>query len=161
MQRNKTITTLTEHTGSEGVPPGPIDAVRPLLISGALATGLAIVAVATAYAISLAIGAELLVAGPNEAIVEVTAGSIVGMTALGGTVAVALAGAAARWSSRPRATFVVTGLVGVLAYAVVPFAAAASIATALWLNVFHLAVAAPLAAVLGRQLPPSRAQAAA
>jgi hypothetical protein len=75
------------------------------------------------------------------------------MSVAGSALAVALAWAFGRWAPRPRVTFLAATLVGLVAYAAVPFAAAESIVTALWLNAFHLAVAAPLLVLLGRDLP--------
>lgn len=126
---------------------------RPLVRTGIAATGLAIMSVTMAYLLSQAAGAELLVASGGDATMEVALGTVLGMSVAGAGLAVALAWAFGRWAPRPRATFLATTLVGLGAYAAVPFAAAESIVTALWLNVLHLAVAAPLLVLLGRDLP--------
>lgn len=134
---------------------------RSLLVSGARATGLALVAVLAVHGLSLAVGTDLLVAGPDGAPAEVATDMVAGMTVLGGAVALLLAWAARRWAPRPRTAFVVTTVVGVLAYAGVPFAAAESLSTALWLNLYHVAVAVPLVALFGRELPRVRDDATA
>ena len=150
MHTNTTTTTV------EAAQEAPAGADRRLLVAGAKATGIGVGAVMTTYLVALAVGSELLVAGPDGTALEVTAGTIFGMTVLGGTIAVVLAWVFGRWSARPRATFVATTVVGVVAYAAVPFAAAESVATALWLNVFHLAVAIPVLVILARMLPRER-----
>ena len=114
------------------------EAVRPLIRTGMAATALAIAGVTSTYLFSQAVGADLLVSSGDA------------------TMEVALAWAFGRWAPRPRMVFLGTTLVGLVAYAAVPFAAAETVTTALWLNAFHLAVAAPLLGLLSRSLPTDR-----
>lgn len=134
---------------------GP-SAGRSLLVAGAKAIGLAVASVVAAYLVALGLGADLLVAGPDGTTMEVTSGMVFGMTVLGGSIGVALAWVFGRWAPRPRVTFLATTLVALAAYAAVPFAAAEAVATAVWLNVFHVAVAIPVLWVLGGRLPRER-----
>ena len=53
-------------------------------------------------------------------------------------------------------TFLVICFLGLAGYASAPFAAAETVATAVWLNVLHLVVAAPVVAVWARHLPSTR-----
>lgn len=150
-------TTITAGTATtEAAHVTPTGTSQPLLRSGAKAVGLALLAVMSTYLLARTFGSDLLVAGPGGSSVEVTPGSIAGMTVFGGTVAVALTWAFGRWAPKPRAAFLTTTLVGLAAYAAVPFAAAESATTALWLNAFHLAVAMPVLTTLGRRLPKER-----
>lgn len=128
-------------------------AARPLIGTGVAATGLAIACVTIAYLLSQGAGADLLVAAGGDGTMEVALGMVLGMSLAGSALAVALGWAFGRWAPRPRMTFLVTTLVGLVAYAAVPFSAAESMVTALWLNVFHVAVATPLLVLVGRQLP--------
>lgn len=153
MHTNTIETATTTVDSPKGTPAG-LD--RGLLMAGAKATGLGVVAVMATYLVAVGVGQDLLVAGPDGTAMEVTTGSIFGMTVLGGTIAVALAWAFGRWSARPRLTFLATTVVGVVAYAAVPFAAAESVASALWLNGMHLAVAIPVLTILARRLPRER-----
>lgn len=149
-----TIETATTAVDSSGGTSAGAD--QSLLMAGAKATGLGVVAVMAAYLVAVGVGHGLLVAGPDGTAMEVTSGSIFGMTVLGGTIAVALAWAFGRWSARPRVAFIATTVVGVLAYAAVPFVAAETVASALWLNGMHLAVAIPVLTILARHLPRER-----
>ena len=97
-------------------------------------------------------GRPLVVAGTGE----VTLGNVTGFTIFGATVGAALAVAIGRFSRRPRPTFLAVTLIALAGYAVVPFTAAESIGTALWLNLFHLVVAVPVIGMLARWLPGDR-----
>ena len=56
-----------------------------------------------------------------------------------------------------RITFVVICVVGLVLYGIVPFTAAEETATAVWLNLMHLAVALPIVGGLAvRYLPETR-----
>ena len=53
-------------------------------------------------------------------------------------------------------TFLAVTVIALAGYAVVPFTAAESVQTAIWLNVFHVVVAIPVIGMLARYLPGSR-----
>lgn len=146
--RNDT-TTITTTPGAHTTTAG----ARPLMKTGIAATAISLAGVTVTYLLSQATGTDLLVASGGDATTEVALGTVLGMSVAGAALAVALAWAFGRWAPRPRMTFLGTTLVGLVVYAAVPFAAAESVATALWLNAFHLAVAAPLLGLLGRNLP--------
>ncbi len=118
----------------------------------AAGTSTAVLLVATAYLVAQALADRLVVAGTGE----VTLGNVTGFTIFGATVGAALAVAIGRFSRRPRPTFLAVALIALAGYAVVPFTAAASIGTALWLNLFHLVVAVPVIGMLARWLPGDR-----
>ena len=143
--------TMTTTTGSGTT----TEAARPLIRTGSSATALAIAVVTITYLFSQAVGADLLVSS-GGATMEVALGMVLGMSVAGAGLAVALAWAFGRWAPRPRMIFLGTTLVGLVTYAAVPVAAAESVATALWLNAFHLSVAAPLLGLLSRHLPTDR-----
>ncbi len=88
---------------------------------------------------------------------EVTLGNVIGFTILGGTVGAVLAYVIGRFGRRPRLTFLAVTLIALAGYAVVPFTAAESIETAVWLNIFHVVVAVPVIGMLTRYLPGTRA----
>jgi hypothetical protein len=119
----------------------------------AAGTGSAVLLVSSAYLIARQLADPLVVTGAGE----ITLGSVTGFTILGATIGAALAGGIARFSRRPRATFIAVTLIALAGYAVVPFTAAESIGTALWLNLFHLVVAVPVIGMLVRWLPGDRA----
>jgi|GEM_PF-6532741 len=146
--RNDT-TTITTTPGARPATP----AARPLMKTGIAASAIALAGVTLTFLLSQGTGAELLVASGGDVTTEVALGTVLGMSVAGTGLAVALAWAFGRWAPRPRMTFLGTTLVGLVVYAAVPFVAAESVATALWLNAFHLAVAAPLLGLLGRTLP--------
>lgn len=146
--RNDT-TTITATPGAPTAAP----AARPLIKTGIAPTAIALAGVTVTYLLSQATGTELLVASGGDANTEVALRTVLGMSVAGAGLAVALAWAFGRWAPRPRMTFLTTTLVGLAAYAAVPFAAAESVGTAVWLNGFHLAVAIPVLTVLGRRLP--------
>ena len=118
----------------------------------ATGTGIALLLVASAYLVAQALADPLVVAGAGE----VTLDNVTGFTIVGATVGAALAAAIGRFSRRPRLTFLVATLIAVAGYAVVPIAAAESIGTAIWLNLFHLIVAVPVIGILARWLPRDR-----
>ena len=114
----------------------------------AAGTGIAVLLVASAYLTARELADPLVVAGG-----EVSLGNVTGFTVFGASVGAALALAIRRFSRKPRSTFLVATLIALAGYAVVPFTAAESIATALWLNLFHLVVAVPVVGMLARWLP--------
>lgn len=118
----------------------------------AAGTGIAIVLASAAYLLASAVSGPLVVADAGE----VTLGHVVGFTILGATVGAALAYLAGRYSRRPLLTFLAVTIIALAGYGVVPFTAAESTQTAIWLNVFHVVVAIPVIAMLTRYLPVSR-----
>lgn len=118
----------------------------------AAGTGIAVLLVASAYLVAQELADPLVVAGAGE----VTLDDVTGFTIFGATVGAALAVAIGRFSRRPRLTFLAVTLIALAGYAVVPFTAAGSFGTALWLNLFHLVVAVPVIGMLARWLPGDR-----
>lgn len=123
--------------------------IRTLVELWAAGTGIAVVLTAAAYLMATATTGQLTVTGAGE----VTLGNVVGFTTLGGTVGAALAYAAGRFARRPRLTFLAVTLIALAGYAVVPFAAAETTRTAIWLNVFHVLAAIPVIGMLVRFVP--------
>ncbi len=60
-----------------------------------------------------------------------------------------------RFVGKPRRSFLVLCGVSLGLYAIVPFAAAEELATGVWLNLMHLAVAIPVVGSLASRLPAS------
>lgn len=118
----------------------------------AAATATALLLVGATYLMAQQLGEPLIVNGAGE----VTLGNVTGFTILGATIGAALAIALGRFSRRPRSTFLTATLIALAGYSVVPFTAAQSTGTALWLNLFHLVVAAPVIGMLARWLPEAR-----
>lgn len=127
--------------------------VKKLAALWARATGIAIFVVAFVFTLSNGIAGPLVVTGAGE----VTLGNVIGFTIFGGTVGAALAYVIGRFARRPRMTFVALTVIALAGYSVVPFSAAESVDTAIWLNIFHLVVAIPVIGTLGRYLPRNRA----
>lgn len=121
--------------------------------SWALGTGVAVVLVAATYLLADAFSGPLAVTGVGE----IALGNVVGFTVLGSTVGVAMAFVIGRFTRTPRLTFIAVALIALAGYAVVPFTAAESVVTAIWLNIFHLVVAIPIIGLLTRSLPKDRA----
>lgn len=129
--------------------PGPIRSLARLWIIG---TGLAVLFVTSVYFVADAVAGPLVVAGAGE----VTLSNVVGFTLLGSTVGAALAYVIGRLARRPRLTFVAVALTALAGYAVVPFTAAESPETAIWLNALHVVVAIPVITMLKRYLAKDR-----
>jgi hypothetical protein len=123
----------------------------------AAGTGIAAILVTVAFQIAKEVADPLVVSGTGE----VTLGNTIGMTSIGSTIGAAVAYGIGRFTQRPRTVFVVVTLIALAGYAVVPFTAAESVGTALWLNVFHVVVAVPVIVALTRYLPPERVSAGA
>lgn len=140
-----TDTPQTDHMAGAGL------SIARLARFWAAGTAAAALLVATAYLIASAI-ADPLVVGTGE----VTLVHVVGFTILGATVGLGLAAAIGRVSRKPRTAFLAVTLIALAGYAVVPFTAATSVGTALWLNLFHLVVAVPVIGILARWLPGDR-----
>jgi hypothetical protein len=118
----------------------------------AVATTTAVLLVTAAQLIAQAFADPLIVSGAGE----VTRGNVIGFTVLGATIGAALAAGIGRFTRRPRSTFLAATLMALAGYAVVPFTAAESSSTALWLNLFHLIVAVPVIGMFARWLPSAR-----
>lgn len=117
-------------------------------------TGLAGLLVTAAHFMAAEFADPLVV----EGIGEVTLGNVLRMTVLGATVGAVLAYILGRFTRRPRMAFLTLTLVALAGYAVVPFTAAETLQTAIWLNVFHIAVAIPVISMLSRYVPGDRAR---
>lgn len=148
MNATDTQTTTSQRTSSTSTNMR----LTPLWARG---TGIAILAVAFAYTVADGLAGPLFVTGTGE----VTLANVLVFTVLGGTAGAMLAYLVRRFARRPRVTFISMTLVALAGYAVVPFTAAASLETAIWLNVFHLVVAIPVIGVLTRYLPKDRTSA--
>ena len=123
----------------------------------AAGTGVAAILVTGALQVVMQVADPLVVSGTGE----VTLGNAIGMTIIGATVGAIVAYGIGRFTQRPRRVFVVVTLIALVGYAVVPFTAAESVGTALWLNVFHVVVAVPVIVAFTRYLPSERVSAGA
>lgn len=127
-------------------------ALRRLTVLWLGGTSLAILLVTLAYLLAQQVGGPLVVTGVGD----VTWGDVIGFTILGGTIGAVLAHVSRRFAREPRFTFLAAASIGIAGFAVVPFAAAESLETALWLNTFQLLVAVPVIGALQRFLPPDQ-----
>lgn len=118
----------------------------------AVGTSIAVVLAALVYYLARQEAGALVVAGVGE----VTLVSVVGYTVLGGTLGAMLAFASRRFARQPRFTFLTVAVIGLAGYAVVPFTAAESLETAIWLNLIHLVVAIPVVGALDRYVSTGR-----
>lgn len=107
---------------------------------------------AAAYLVATAVSGPLVVTDVGE----ITLDNVIGFTIFGGTVGAALAYVVGRFAWKPRMTFLAVTLIALSGYAVVPFTAAESTQTAIWLNIFHVVVAIPVIGMLARYLPRNR-----
>jgi uncharacterized membrane protein len=123
----------------------------------ATGTGIAAILVIVAFQAAKQVADPLVVSGTGE----VTLGNTIAMTIIGATVGAAVAYGIGRFTQRPRRVFVAATLIALAGYAVVPFTAAESVGTAVWLNVFHVVVAVPVTVALTRYLPSERVSAGA
>lgn len=128
--------------------------IRSLAKLWAVGTAIGIVAVASLYLLANEAAGPLVVDGAGE----VGVGDVVGFTILGGTVGAVLTYVVGRFSRRPRMALLAVTLIALAGYAVVPFTAAETTTTAIWLNVFHVVVAIPVIGMLMRYLPKNRSQ---
>ena len=126
--------------------------IRSLVKLWAASTSIAILLACAAYLVANAGSGPLVVTEVGE----IALSNVVGFTVLGGTVGATLAYLAGRFARRPRLTFLAVTIIALAGYAVVPFTAAESTQTAVWLNVFHVVVAIPVIGMLTRYLPESR-----
>lgn len=139
----------TRSTGEVSTNRRPIGSLIKFWAAG---TGIAILLASAAYLIAGAVSGPLVVTEAGE----VTLGNVVGFTFFGATIGAALAYVVGRFARRPRLTFLAVTIIALAGYAVVPFTAAESTLTAVWLNVFHVVVAVPVIGILTRYLPESR-----
>lgn len=123
----------------------------------AVGTGIAVLLVASAYQLAVTVSGPLVVTD----IGEITLGNVTGFTLLGSTIGAAMASVIGRFTRKPRMVFGVVATIALAGYAVVPFTAAESVETAMWLNSFHLLVAIPVIGTLARSLPTNRTRAEA
>lgn len=119
--------------------------------AGAMGIAAALPLVLVVYLVADAVSGPLLVTQPGDDVAEeVPVGAALGFTALGGVVGIGLALVVARrWSA---STFVKICVVGLALYAVMPFVSAEEVATAIWLNVMHVAAAVPIVGLLARAI---------
>jgi hypothetical protein len=89
---------------------------------------------------------------------ELGFGDVIVPTVFGGIVGAVLAWAAGRFAARPRVTFMAVCVIGLVVYGVVPFIAANDTASAVWLNVMHVAAAVPIVGGHARRLPRGRSE---
>lgn len=122
---------------------------RELARVWAKGTLIAAVLVTIAYLIATSLADPLVV----EDIGAVGLANVLTFTVLGATFGIGLAIATTRLVRKPRLTFVAVSWAAVAGYSVLPFTAAESIHTAIWLNIFHLLVAVPVIGLMARQLP--------
>lgn len=123
------------------------------------AVGSALGLVSIVYVASMGLGVTLSARSGAGGFSEVTFGQIFGMTLLGSSIGLAVAYATRRWVPKPRLTFVAITALALVGYGAVPFMAAETMATALWLNLFHLVVAVPVIWMLALALPITAAEA--
>ena len=135
----------------------PRSPIKSLAGRWAAGTGIAAVLVTLAFVVADRIAGPLVVSGAGQ----VTLGNVIGFTIIGGTVGATLAYLTGRFARKPRLTFLAVVLSAIAGYAVVPFTAAETLETAVWLNVFHLVVAVPVVGVLTRHLSRDRIDARA
>ena len=130
---------------------------RRLTTLWAKGTGIAILAVAIAFALADVLTGPIFVNGSTE----VTLTNVMVFTVIGSTTGAIIAFATARLARRPRRAFHTVTLIALAGYAVVPFTATESLEAALWLNIFHVVVAIPVLWTLTGYLPKDRASAQA
>jgi len=131
---------------------------RGLLPTAGISIVAALALVTIVFLIAQAATENLSVTPPGgDAVRDVGLGDALFFTVVGGIVGTALAWAMNRFLARPRMAFLVTCLVGLGLYGIVPFAAAEETATGVWLNLMHLAVAVPVVGGLAMYLPDASA----
>lgn len=124
-----------------------------LLPLAATSIASALVAVSLGFFIAEMATGGLQISGSGSAVASpVTWANVLGATSLGGATATAAAYLVGRFTREPRRNFLAICGLGVALYSVVPFIAAETVATAVWLDVLHLTVAVPLVGGLLRYL---------
>ncbi|NOX28487.1 MAG: hypothetical protein GXP35_00315 [Actinobacteria bacterium] len=133
------------------------DTERGLLATAGMVILVALVVVTVVFFVASAATDNLLVTPPGgDAPEEVVLGTALFAAAVGGVVGAVLAWATNRFGRRPRRVFVAVCVVGLVLYGIVPFTAAEQAATAVWLNVMHVAVAIPVVGGLAKYLPDTK-----
>lgn len=128
-----------------------------LVKTAAIATIVALVAVAIVYGIAQAFDADLRVTAMGaDSAEEVPLATALLMTAIGGVVGLALAALARRFTRRPALVFLGVCLVLLVLDGINPFVASERVSTGVWLNLMHLAAAVPIVGGLYRALPHRR-----
>lgn len=136
------------HTRRAGEVPTTRRPIGSLVRLWAVGTSMAVLLVAAAYLLANEVAGPLVVTGGKE----ITLGNVVGFTIFGSTVGAALAYVVGRSARRPRLTFLSVTVIALAGYGVVPFTAAESAQTAIWLNIFHVIVAIPVIGMLTRYM---------
>lgn len=122
-----------------------------MLKAGILGTIGAVIAVAITYFIADAASGPLLVT-QNDLTEEAPLAGALLFTALGGVLGLGIAALAKRFLGNPVPAFLGICLVGLIAFAIFPFTVAEETATAIWLNVMHIAAAIPIVGLLTQSL---------
>ncbi len=130
----------------------PVRALRSTLPAFLAGLAVAWVLVAVVYGLARRAGDPLLVAPPGQAAQEVTLQVALLAATVGALGGLVLALVARRFAPRPRATFLVVALAGLL-LSFGPAIGAAGGGTRFWLVAMHLAVAAGVLPALARTLP--------
>ena len=126
--------------------------LRQLGKASAAGIALAIVFVLLTYSVARITGDPLTVSPPGATEPEqVTPVTSVVATVIGGLVGLAIA-ALSRHSKRAKRTFLIVCGIGLFLMTFSPFAQAEQTSTAVWLNVMHLAAAAPIIGLLATPL---------
>jgi len=113
----------------------------------------ALILVTVTYLIADATSGPLLVTQPGgDTPQAVPLAAALGFTAIGGAVGIGLAHVMNRLG-RTRTTFIIATAVALVLYGIMPFTAAETTSTAIWLNVMHVAAAVPIVGLLARSLP--------
>ena len=124
-----------------------------MLKAGVIGIVLAVIGVAVTILVGDAVSGPLLVTPPGgEAPEEVSIGLGAFSTVFGGLFGTGIAAVCKRFLSNPVAAFLGICAVGLIVYAILPFTAAESTSTALWLNAMHLVAAVPIVGLLTTEL---------
>lgn len=126
---------------------------NPFVRAGLIGTVAAVVAVIVVFLIADAASGPLRVTPPGgDAVEDLAIGQAIVATLVGGVVGTGLAALLRRFG-RSATAFLAVCVVGLALYAIAPFTAAEETATAIWLNVMHLAAAVPIVGLLVREFP--------
>jgi len=133
-------------------------AQNSLLRAGGLGIIGALILVFITFLIADAVSGPLSVTPPGGDGPEALAiGDTIVPTVLGGLIGVGLAALTRRFFSNPSRVFIGICIAGLILYGIAPFSAAEETATAIWLNVMHIAAAIPIVGLLSRWLDASQA----
>lgn len=119
-----------------------------MLKSGIAGTIGAVVAVAITFLIADAISGPLLTVAGTDQTEEIPLAVALVSTVFGGAAGLTLAALCKRFLRDPATVFVGISIVGLVVFGIFPFMAADNTATAIWLNVMHIAAAVPILAAL-------------